>query len=304
MTIAISALMCTRNRHASIAQAVGSVLANDHPSFELIVIDQSTDERTREALAAFMEDSRLRYVHVDRAGLSAAYNTGIASARAGTIACTDDDCIAPAGWLAAVEAAFARHPDAELLYGQTVSATDIDTGDGHIPGLEFSDEVRLGRGGPFYIYGMGANFATKRALWERIGGFDEMLGGGGPLKSSQDFDYQYRAYKDGAICLLTPHVRVVHYGLRSAREWPATMVNYGVGDGAFYFKHVRCGDLTAARLMAARFGRTFARSALSPVRGKGAEWTYLRSFVRGMRESLSFGIDRSRRLYVAKDAVR
>lgn len=304
MTVAISALMCTRNRHESIAQAVGSVLANEHPSFELIVVDQSTDERTREALAPHMADTRLRYVHVDRAGLSAAYNTGISLAEAETIACTDDDCIAPAEWLTSVEAAFARHPDADLLYGQTVSATDIDMGDGHVPGLEFTDEVRLGRGGQFYIYGMGANFATKRALWTRLGGFDEMLGGGGPLKSSQDFDYQYRAYKAGAICLLTPHVRVVHYGLRSASEWPATMVNYGVGDGAFYFKHVRCGDLTATRLMASRFGRTFARSALSPLRGKGAEWTYLRSFLRGMRDSLSFRIDRSRRLYLAKEAAR
>ena len=42
------------------------------------------------------------------------------------------------------------------------------------------------------IYGMGANFAARRGLMERVGGFDEILGGGGPLKSSQDFDLQYR----------------------------------------------------------------------------------------------------------------
>ena len=303
MTRRISALICTRNRPDLIANAVGSVLANNHPDFELVVIDQSTDDASERALSGYLADARLRYVHVERPGLSAAYNTGIRTAGADIIACTDDDCVAPVDWLRSVEDAFARHPDAGLLYGQTLPA-DVDTGDGHIPGIAIGDEIRLGGGQRFYIYGMGANFATRRSLFDALGGFDEMLGGGGPLKSSQDFDYQYRAYKAGAVCVLTPHVRVTHYGLRSSEQWPATMVNYGVGDGAFYFKHVRCGDVTATRLMLSRFGRTLGRSALSPIRGRGAEWTYLRSFLAGMRASLGFKIDRNNRLYVDPKVAR
>src|SRR5436190_11746326 len=99
----ISSVMCTRNRPGSIGQAVASVLANDHPDFELVVIDQSTDNLTETALQAHADDPRLKYFHVERAGLSAAYNLGISLALAPTVAFTDDDCLAPANWLRSVE---------------------------------------------------------------------------------------------------------------------------------------------------------------------------------------------------------
>ena len=36
--------------------------------------------------------------------------------------------------------------------------------------------------------------------------FDEVLGGGGPLRSSQDYDLAYRAYQAGGVILLRPEV--------------------------------------------------------------------------------------------------
>ena len=42
----------------------------------------------------------------------------------------------------------------------------------------------------------------------KIGGFDEVLGGGGPLKSSQDYDLQYRAYVGGVTTTYRPEVQV------------------------------------------------------------------------------------------------
>jgi hypothetical protein len=49
---AITTIICTRNRGASAAETVQSILANDHPSFELIVVDQSTNSETADALQA------------------------------------------------------------------------------------------------------------------------------------------------------------------------------------------------------------------------------------------------------------
>ena len=43
----VSAIICTRNRGDKIAAAVTSVLSCDHPSFDLTIIDQSTDDLTR-----------------------------------------------------------------------------------------------------------------------------------------------------------------------------------------------------------------------------------------------------------------
>ena len=88
----ISVVMCTRNRPDMIARAVGSVLSNDFPNFDFLVVDQSTSDATERELAIYKADSRFRYLHVERAGLSAAYNLGIRSTDGELLAFTDDDC--------------------------------------------------------------------------------------------------------------------------------------------------------------------------------------------------------------------
>jgi GT2 family glycosyltransferase len=295
--VSVSAVICTRGRPDLIGHAAGSVLASDHPSFELLVIDQSPDDSSERALDGFRGDARLRYVHLDRVGLSAAYNTGIRLSHAPLLAFTDDDCIAPRDWLASTASAFERHPDVELLYGQTLTAPELRADPGVVPELPIRREEKLSKAHGFRVYGMGANFAMRRSLVERIGGFDEALGGGGPLRSSQDFDFQYRAYRAGAVCLLSPGVWVHHYGVRRGDEWTATMRAYGVGDGAFYLKHVRCGDLTALRLLLSRIVRLGLRELLNPIRRQPTQWPYLRSYLEGMRRSLRYEIDREKRLY-------
>lgn len=293
----VSAIICTRGRPDMIAGAVDSVLRNEHDSFELIVVDQSADKSTESALAELLQDSRLRYFHTHRVGLSYAYNLGIKLAVAPLLAFTDDDCIAPPQWLAAVERAFERHPDVEMLYGQTRAAQALEGAPGILPSLLIQSEEKLGQGVGFRIYGMGADFALRRSLVERIGGFDEALGGGGALKSSQDFDYQFRAYRAGAVCLLTPDVWVDHYGIRAGEAWASTMLSYGVGDGAFLLKHVRCGDMLALRILIARFGRRFLAEFANPLRGRPSQWPYVWGCLKGMRDSFRFKIDRKRRLY-------
>jgi glycosyltransferase involved in cell wall biosynthesis len=296
-TPSLSAVISTRNRPDFIPAAVESVLANTHPSFELLVVDQSDDESTEAALERSRGDARFRYVHIDRVGLSTARNTGIEMAQAPIVAFTDDDCAVPSHWLASIESAFDRHPDVELLYGQTLAGPELDTAAGVIPTMRIRRERKLGKGHRFRTSGMGANFALRRSLVERVGGFDEVLGAGGPLRAAEDFDFQYRAYRGNAVYMLCPDVCVYHYGIRASQEWRDTLSAYGIGDGAFYLKHIRCGDFMALRLLLMRMGRLFARELRATVRGRPVQWTYLRSYLTGMRHSLQFGIDKDRRLY-------
>jgi GT2 family glycosyltransferase len=244
----------------------------------------------------------LRYIHTATPGLSRAYNIGVRETVGQILAFTDDDCVAPPDWIEAIVRAFEPAPEADLLYGQVLAPTSLADCDGHLPTLPIPRPRRFSRRDGFEIYGMGANFAARRGLLERLGGFDEMLGGGGPLRSAQDFDFQYRAFLSGAVVLLCPEVRVDHYGVRSAEQWPATLRAYGAGDGAFYFKHVRCGDLFALSLLIRRLGRLAAREALSRVgiRRRPSQATYLCSYWRGIRDSLRHPVDRRRRLYLSR----
>ena len=164
-----SVVICTRNRPDKIGTAVGSVLALDYPAFDVTVIDQSTTDDTRRALDAYHDDERLRYLHFDEAGLSRAYNNGIRQTQGEIIAFTDDDCIVPNDWLTCIVSAFQADQDGELLYGRV---QPWESGEGHdlTPLLDIPVAERLSKQNRNYkVFGMGANFAARRRLFDRIG---------------------------------------------------------------------------------------------------------------------------------------
>jgi len=299
---AIEVVMCTRNRAQSIAPAVRSVLACDHPDFALTIIDQSTTSDTKEAIDAVAgSDARIHYVHTDVAGLSRAYNLGVRATSADVLAFTDDDCLVPPDWLTRIEQAFAAEPDATLLYGQVVP---LEAGERfyETPFLMQFEPRRMSKRDGFEVFGMGANFAARRALFDRVGYFDEVMGGGGALKSSQDYDMTYRAYQGGAVTILRPEVEIRHDGHRGPDDWPTLSTNYGFGDGAFYTKHIRCRDPYALWLAVRQLGKTGARLARRLVsRRPGTERQYLRGFLQGSRASFKYDVDRQARLYVPRE---
>jgi GT2 family glycosyltransferase len=304
---AISAVICTRNRPDKIGAAVASVLDNDHPDFDLTIIDQSTTTATEKVVSALAnDDPRVTYIHTDKAGLSRAYNTGIELTAAPLIGFTDDDCIVPRDWLRRINEAFDNDPAGELLYGQVVAkpaespggAPALDPGvTMHTPALTFTQAERLSRRDGFRIIGMGANFAARRRLFDRIGGFDEVLGGGGPLRSSQDFDLAYRAFRAGSVILLRPEVTLLHDGGRELGDWGELMRTYGIGDGAFYSKHVRCGDMYALMLLVRKISRQGMGSLIKPLLGQKPTREYLEGLIIGIRDGLKFSIDKPQRRY-------
>jgi hypothetical protein len=97
-------------------------------------------------------------------------------------------------------------------------------------------------------------------------------------------------------------VVVYHYGFRSLAQRPATLKAYGVGDGGFYFKHVRAGDLYATRLLLGIICLHSARELKHLIEQghRGAQWAYVGHIFVGMYHSLRFGVDRRRRLYLAR----
>jgi GT2 family glycosyltransferase len=298
----VSAVICTRNRPDKIGNAVESVLANTYPNFDLTIIDQSTNGET-EAISRRVgeHDGRIRYQRMSKSGLSRAYNLAIASTTGSIIVFTDDDCLVPSDWIDKIVTAFQEHRDGALMYGQVLPAYPEDGGEALTPLLRIDKPERLDRANGFRVFGMGANFAARRSLFERVGTFDEILGGGGPLKSSQDFDLAYRAYRRNAAILLRPEVIVRHDGRRESEDWPALLRAYGFGNGAFYSKHVRCRDPYAAWLAAKEFGLMSAKIVARRALGRRpAEIDYLSGFLQGVLGGLKFGVDRTTLLYTEK----
>ncbi|MGV3722005.1 MAG: glycosyltransferase [Actinomycetota bacterium] len=301
----ISVIVCTRDRHETIGQALESIAECDYPSFDIHVMDQSTNELTRNAIellsGRYGDRCPMHYHHLDKAGLSRACNQGMARSDGELIAFTDDDCIVPPDWLTRIGDAFREDPEAGLLYGQVLVPESLEavTEAGNIvPALEFPRRERLSLKDGFKVTGMGANMALRRSLLARVRGFDEAMGGGGPLRSSQDFDFAYRTYLTGMAILLEPAVSVDHYGVRTRAQWPATLEAYGIGDGAFYGKHIRCGDRRALWLLGKTLVRNLARHMHRTAKWRTPEPDiYGRNILVGVRRGSHFEIDREFRLY-------
>lgn len=295
----VSVVMCTRNRADLIGQAIDSVLANTHQSLEFTIVDQSDNDETGEIVRARAgTDSRLRYVHTPIAGLSRAYNIGIRESRGEILAFTDDDCIAPADWLSNIVRVFQDEPDVSLLYGQVLCAESLQDVEGVVPALHFPAPEKLGRAYGFRVVGMGANFAARSSFFKKVGLFDQTLGGGGPLRSSQDYDIQFRAFRKGLVTMLSPDVWVSHYGIRNSVQWPATLFAYGTGDGGFYMKHARCGDLKAAWLLGRTMTRQTGAVLIKPLLGRKHDPSYLKGLFAGARGSFRYRVNRSERIYI------
>ena len=84
----ISVVISTYNRCDMLPAAVESVLAQDASgiSYEVVIVDNNSTDKTREAVESFIErgHTNVRYVFEGQQGLSHARNAGIASAATST----------------------------------------------------------------------------------------------------------------------------------------------------------------------------------------------------------------------------
>ena len=87
----ITVVIPTYNRDRLILDAVGSVVAQTWPRWELIVVDDGSTERTASILAG-LDDPRIRVLRSPHSGLAAvARNRGLAQARGAYVAFLDSD---------------------------------------------------------------------------------------------------------------------------------------------------------------------------------------------------------------------
>lgn len=87
----VSVIIPTYNRGYFISKTIDSVLAQTYRPIEIIVVDDGSNDDTREVVGKY--GSQVRYIHQENAGLASARNTGLAAARGEYIAFQDSDDI-------------------------------------------------------------------------------------------------------------------------------------------------------------------------------------------------------------------
>lgn len=251
----VSALVCTRNRGQSVSDTVSSILANTHPNFELVVVDQSTNDETGAALEQYLSDRRLKYVRSPTTGKGEALSAGLGECSGAVVALTDDDCVVPPHWLEIFDSTLAKYPMVAVAFCN-VAAADHDPLLGFVPGFErIGDRMLTTPHDVRRVRGLGAGMAIRRRMVESMGGIDPMLGPGSRFPDCDDRDIAMRALLAGYHVYETDAISVKHYGFRTWKTGRELTRRNFLGIGAAYSKFLKCGRAELMYIPAYEFVR-------------------------------------------------
>jgi len=286
-------------------RALTAVLASDYADFELVVVDQSTDDASAKVVAA-LDDPRIRYHRQDAVGVSLARNQTLELARGPIVCCTDDDCTPAADWISRTVQTFADHPDAAVIYG-SFDAIEHDPARTLVPSWrpERFETVTAGRSSWPNVLGYGGNMALRLAPAREIGGFDPLLGTGCPFHAGEDPDIGVRLIRRGFAMVLDPESHVLHWGARAYADGSATrlMTDGWYSFGARYAKGLRLDSesgIGSVASLVAKESWAILRSAVRSRRVDGVRRlaSFARGFWRGMRQPL----DTTREVFVPRSS--
>lgn len=114
----VSIIIPSLNRGAHIRTAIDSVLAQDYPHVECIVVDGGSTDRTGEVLAGYGD--RIRWVSEPDDGPYDAINKGFGMARGEVLAWLNDDDRYRRGAISLAVQRLREHPGASVIYGVCV----------------------------------------------------------------------------------------------------------------------------------------------------------------------------------------
>ncbi|MFZ4407474.1 MAG: glycosyltransferase family 2 protein [Paracraurococcus sp.] len=200
----VSLIVATRGRDRELAELFESLAAQGHAALEVIIVDQNADDRLTPVIAAWRDRLALRWERTTRAHANHARNLGLALARGAVVGFPDDDCSFPPGLLARVLGGFAADPALAILTGPAASP------EGGLGSGRWREDAGAIDASHVWTSVIEFNLFLRREVALAMGGFDERLGPGTPLGSTEGNDLVLRAIAVGHVARYDPAQRIVH----------------------------------------------------------------------------------------------
>ena len=181
--IKISVIMPTYNRGYIIARAIESVLNQHFSDWELVIVDDGSDDNTAEIVAEYRE-KRIKYItNEERGGACYARNIGMKNASGTHFCFLDSDCSWDERFLSErVKAAINCDPD--LIYGRMKHIKDENINVWPFEETEYlSDQDYVKKTLVLRNLIDTNTVLLKRGCWEQQGGFDT------DFQRLQDWEY-------------------------------------------------------------------------------------------------------------------
>lgn len=215
ITPMVSVIVPVRNCRAYIDAAIRSIIDQSYADFELIVVDDGSDDDDYSRLKDV--DSRIKVVRLEGYGVSRARNVGMDLASGKYIAFLDADDIWFPGKLGAQVRYFERHPNVGVVFGGFRRWESNKRGE-FKPAEELMNETSSDgecdpdRSGWIYLRLLGGllvgmNTAViRRSVYHSVGGFNESM------RQAEDYDFWLKASRitemhslAGAVALYRIH---------------------------------------------------------------------------------------------------
>lgn len=211
----ISVIIPHFNQPEELRRCLGSLAGQvaEVPAVEIIVVDNGSREMPHAVVADF---PGVQLTQELAKGPGPARNHGVTLAQGATLAFIDADCVAGAGWLAAIVRRFAADP-ATLILGGDVQILQVDP---DRPTAIEAFESEFGYRMEHYIKGQNftgtGNLAMRRAVFDRVGGF-------AGIGVAEDRDWGQRAHAQGLSITWAPEMVAYHPARQTfdelARKW-------------------------------------------------------------------------------------
>jgi glycosyltransferase involved in cell wall biosynthesis len=114
----ISVIIPSHNRAHTLPRAIDSVLAQSEPPLEILLVDDGSEDSTRELLAT--DYPQVRYLYQQNRGVSAARNLGICESRGEWVALLDSDDEWLPGKLAAQRRLLGANSDLRICHTEEI----------------------------------------------------------------------------------------------------------------------------------------------------------------------------------------
>ena len=200
----VSIVIPTHNRAPLLKAAIESALAQSYPNFEIVVIDDDSDDETAQIVRAF-DSARIRYIRKHHSGAPDTRNLGIREAQGEFILwLDDDDLLLPSALESQVRVAQAN-PSADVIFGKHIK---FDHATGEILGVlnpkdwSFKPEMLFnGLLGACPIPNPGT--LVRRSAYEEIGEYN--------LSFSRAHDYEFWSRAVAKLTFVKNHAVLCKY---------------------------------------------------------------------------------------------
>lgn len=238
VAVPVTVVLPTIGRPELVRQCLESLAACDPRADDILVVDSSDDGAVSDAVADFAPVARR--IQCAAPGLGTAFNLGLREARHEIVLLTNDDCTVEPDWVERGHVHASAKGDA-IVTGRVRPRGDPEL----VPSTIDDVTAREYAGkGAFVLYTQ--CIALRRTPLLEFGGFD-----GSVRPSAEDNDLSYRWLRAGRRIRYEPDFVVWHHDWRTPEQLARLYVGYGIGQGMVYGKHLRRGDITILRHVAA-----------------------------------------------------